>query len=147
MDTVTRTPAVAETAELRLAETGDEEALRLLATAHLGRVSFTHQALPTIRLVNHLVDEGRIILRTRSGTALMQQALTGAIVAYQADELSPHSLEGWSVILTGVVTVVEDAELIERYRDSLVPWIDKQADRFLSIRPGVITGYRIVAAV
>lgn len=34
------------------------EALRLLGTVPLGRVVFTHQALPAIRPVNHVV-EGR----------------------------------------------------------------------------------------
>lgn len=34
------------------------EALRLLGTVPLGRIVFTHQALPAIRPVNHVV-EGR----------------------------------------------------------------------------------------
>ncbi|MEV6329945.1 pyridoxamine 5'-phosphate oxidase family protein [Streptomyces sp. NPDC051909] len=146
MDTASRAPAAAETAELRLSATGEEEALRLLAGAHVGRVSFTHQALPTIRPVNHIVDGGRVILRTRTGTALAHQALNGAIVAYQADDVSADSLTGWSVVLTGVATLVQDPDLIDRYRERLIPWIDKTADTFISIRPGVVTGHRIVAA-
>lgn len=39
------------------------EAVRLLASVGYGRVVFTLNALLAIRLVNHLVDEGRIIIR------------------------------------------------------------------------------------
>jgi hypothetical protein len=46
------------------------EAMRLLATAAYGRVVFTLNALPAIRPVNHLVDDGTIIIRTRLTTAI-----------------------------------------------------------------------------
>jgi hypothetical protein len=39
------------------------EAMRLLASVY-GRVVFTQNALPAIRPMNHLVDEGRVIIRT-----------------------------------------------------------------------------------
>src|ERR1700757_4370359 len=43
----------------------DAEAMRLLASVGYGRVVFTLNALPAIRPVNHLLDDGRIIIRTR----------------------------------------------------------------------------------
>src|SRR5271166_2483298 len=46
-------------------ELDHREAMRLLASVDHGRVVFTDQALPAIRVVNHLVDEGRVIVRTR----------------------------------------------------------------------------------
>jgi hypothetical protein len=46
-------------------ELDHREAMRLLASVDHGRVVFNHQALPAIRVVNHLVDEGRLIVRTR----------------------------------------------------------------------------------
>ena len=41
-------------------------AMRLLASVDYGRVVFTLAALPAIRVVNHLVDGDRIIIRTRA---------------------------------------------------------------------------------
>ena len=41
------------------------EAMRPMASVGYGRVVFTQGALPAIRTVNHLVDGGRVIVRTR----------------------------------------------------------------------------------
>jgi hypothetical protein len=69
------------------------EAMRLLACVGHGRVVFTRDALPTIRPVNHLVDDGRIILRTRLGatvsTVVRSHQSAGVVVAYEADNLDP----------------------------------------------------------
>lgn len=53
----------------RLSET---EAMRLLAGAEYGRVVFTLSALPAVRPVNHLVDDGGIIIRTRLTSAISE---------------------------------------------------------------------------
>ncbi|MFE2964420.1 pyridoxamine 5'-phosphate oxidase family protein [Streptomyces sp. NPDC059340] len=54
-----------------MVELSCNEALKLLGTVQLGRVALTDQALPAIRPVNHLVDEGEIIVRTHGGSALL----------------------------------------------------------------------------
>ena len=78
--------------------------MRLLASVDYGRVVFTLNALPAIRPVNHLVDDGRIIIRTRLTTtisAVMGSARSGVVVAYEADNFDPQSRAGWSVVATG----------------------------------------------
>ncbi|MFH8369548.1 pyridoxamine 5'-phosphate oxidase family protein [Streptomyces sp. NPDC018031] len=132
--------------DVRVVEVGEQDALRLLAGVRLGRVVFTHRALPAIRPVNHIVHDGRVVIRSRTGTALLKQAVLSGVVAYEADEIDPRSHTGWSVILTGVATVVRDEALVDRYRTVLRPWIDQRADTFVSIRPGMVTAYRIVPA-
>lgn len=61
------------------------EALRLLGSVSLGRIVFTRQALPTVHPVNHALDRGDIVLRTREGVALTFHAEeagdTGVVVA------------------------------------------------------------------
>src|SRR5712691_13170268 len=47
-----------------------EEALRLLGSVPLGRVVFTHRALPAIRPVNHIVDGQQIIFQTSTSAAI-----------------------------------------------------------------------------
>ena len=80
------------------------EAMRLLASVDYGRVVFTLKALPAIRPVNHLVDDGRIIIRTRLTTTIstvVGSARSGVVVAYEADNFDPQSRAGWSVVATG----------------------------------------------
>lgn len=62
------------------------------ASGH-GRVVFTHQALPAVRLVNHLVHEDRVIVRTRLtatvSTVVRFSSDAGVVVADEADDLDP----------------------------------------------------------
>lgn len=51
----------------RTEEIGTGEALRLLGTVGLGRIVFTRHALPAVRPVNHLLDDGDIIVRVQDG--------------------------------------------------------------------------------
>jgi len=121
------------------------EAMRLLASVGYGRVVFTLYALPAIRPVNHLVDEGRIIVRTRVTTSIsaaMRSTAAGVVVAYEADSLDPESQTGWSVVVTGQAHTVTDSDQIARYERLLHPWVN-HADTVLAIEPGIVTGFRI----
>jgi hypothetical protein len=123
------------------------EAMRLLASVGYGRVVFTLNALPAIRPVNHLVDEGRIIVRTRLTTSIsaaVGSSDAGVVVAYEADSLDPDSRTGWSVVVTGRVHTVTASEQIARYERLLHPWVN-HADTVLAIEPDFVTGFRIIA--
>ncbi|HEU4421298.1 MAG TPA: pyridoxamine 5'-phosphate oxidase family protein [Pilimelia sp.] len=122
------------------------EALRLLASVSVGRVVFTEAALPAIRPVNHLVDDGEIIIRSRLTTRIGQTIGTQpeTVVAYQADDLDPVSRTGWSVVATGLARLVTDPARIERYEALLHPWVNTVMDTVISIQPEIITGFRLV---
>ncbi|MDN3027167.1 pyridoxamine 5'-phosphate oxidase family protein [Streptomyces sp. S.PB5] len=80
-------------------------------------MGFTHQALPVIRPVNHLVsDEGGIIIRTHAGAALPTTASASEVVVYGADRLDLDTRTGWSVVVTGTASRVTDAETTADYR-------------------------------
>jgi nitroimidazol reductase NimA-like FMN-containing flavoprotein (pyridoxamine 5'-phosphate oxidase superfamily) len=51
------------------------EALRLLASVRHGRVVFTSKALPAIRPVNHLVDDGRVIAHSTHRQSICVRAI------------------------------------------------------------------------
>ncbi|MFY1659227.1 pyridoxamine 5'-phosphate oxidase family protein [Micromonospora sp. WMMD1274] len=53
-----------------LQELSRHEALRLLAGVAMGRVVFTQRALPAIRPVNHLLDQGGVIIRTNLASSV-----------------------------------------------------------------------------
>ncbi|MGB8387367.1 pyridoxamine 5'-phosphate oxidase family protein, partial [Mycobacterium sp.] len=103
------------------------EAMRLLASVDHGRVIFNHQALPAIRLVNHLIDEGRVIVRTRLtatvSTVVRLSTEAGVVVAYEADDVDPQRRAGWSVVVTGWATTITDPDRIARYEQLLHPWV------------------------
>ncbi|WP_328687731.1 pyridoxamine 5'-phosphate oxidase family protein [Streptomyces phaeochromogenes] len=94
---------------LRTIELGRDEALKLLAEAPVGRAVISHQALPAIRPVNHLVEaNGDIIFRTHSGAALLGSAVQSEEIAYEADALAPATRTRWSMVVTSAVSPVSD---------------------------------------
>jgi nitroimidazol reductase NimA-like FMN-containing flavoprotein (pyridoxamine 5'-phosphate oxidase superfamily) len=125
------------------------EAMRLLASVGHGRVVFTRQALPAIRPVNHLVDDGRVIVRTRLtakvSIAVQSHNSSGVVVAYEADDLDPQQQTGWSVVVTGLATTITDPDEVARYEQLLHPWVNMATDTVIAIEPAIITGIRIVA--
>jgi hypothetical protein len=104
----------------------------LLASVDHGWVVFNHRALPTIRLVNHLVDDGRVIVRTdlttTVSTVVRLSTEAGVVVAYEADDLDPRRRAGWSVVVTGWATTITDPEQIARYEQLLCPWVNMTMD-------------------
>jgi hypothetical protein len=124
------------------------EAMRLLASVDYGRVVFTLKALPAVRPVNHLVDEGRIIIRTRLTTAIstvVASADAGVVVAYEADDFDSQSQSGWSVVATGWAHRVNDPGQVSHYERLLHPWVN-HADTVLAIEPHIVTGFHIIAS-
>lgn len=123
----------------------EAEAMRLLATAPYGRVVFTRDALPAIRPVNHLVENGLIIVRTRltSRLTVPAQANQKVVVAYQADDIDPVQHTGWSVVVTGIACTVGEPDRITRYDALLPPWADRATDVLVQIEPSIVNGIRL----
>ncbi len=124
--------------------------MRLLASIDHGRVVFTRNALPAIRPVNHLIDDGQVIVRTRLtatvSTVVQRYPSTEVVVAYEADQLDAVDRTGWSVVVTGLATTVADAAQIARYEQLLHPWVNLAMDSVIAINPQIVTGVRIVAS-
>ena len=120
--------------------------MRLLASVDYGRVVFTLAALPAIRVVNHLVDGDRIIIRTRLNAAISAavRSADGVVIVYQADSIDPPTRTGWSVVATGLARTLTDPDEVERYAQLLHPWVN-HADTVVAITPAMITGLRLNA--
>ena len=112
--------------------------MRLLAGVSYGRIVFTEAALPAIRPVNHLIDDGQIVIRAQLSTNS-----AGVVVAYEADELDPGEHTGWSVVVTGIARTITDPARLSRYRDALPSWVDGETDTLLTIEPSIVTGTQI----
>ena len=119
------------------------ESLRLLAGAQVGRLIFTVNALPAVRLMNFAVAEGLIVMRTAADTTVARK-LDDAIVAFEADDLDAATSSGWSVVVTGRATRVTDPELMARYQEvPLMPWAPGERDQIVTITTEVVEGRRV----
>jgi hypothetical protein len=131
----------------QLEELTRTRALALLSSVPIGRLVFTHQALPAIRPVNHLVEGESIIVRATAGAAVTAAAAhDGVVVAYEADVIDAERRVGWSVIIVGTARLMTDDLAAERYRRRLHPWLAGPMDDVITISADVVTGYRMVAA-
>ncbi|MGA9492303.1 MAG: pyridoxamine 5'-phosphate oxidase family protein [Mycobacterium sp.] len=121
--------------------------MRLLASVDYGRVVFTLTALPAIRVVNHLVDGDRIIIRTRLTSAISAAVLSaeGVVIAYEADSLDPKTRTGWSVVATGLAHTLTDPDEVSHYEQLLRPWVN-HAESVVAITPAMVTGLQINTA-
>jgi nitroimidazol reductase NimA-like FMN-containing flavoprotein (pyridoxamine 5'-phosphate oxidase superfamily) len=117
--------------------------LRLLATATLGRIGVTSEALPTILPVNFWFDGEQILVRTGAGTKL-HAATSGAVVAFEVDEFDPLYHSGWSVVVTGPASEVTDPLALERHRVRRLPHWAPADGHVVAIDPAIVTGRRII---
>jgi len=119
------------------------ESMRLLASAPVGRLIFTVNALPAVRLMNFALADGLIVLRTAADTTVAHK-VRDTVVAFEVDDVDPATSSGWSVIVTGRATLAADPGLIARYqRVPLVPWAPGDRDQFVVITTEVVEGRRV----
>jgi nitroimidazol reductase NimA-like FMN-containing flavoprotein (pyridoxamine 5'-phosphate oxidase superfamily) len=126
----------------KLVELTRVEALNLLSTVSYGRVVFTRNALPAIRPVNHVLDDGEVIIRTRLSAKLTIAVDPGTIVAYEVDQIDPVQRLGWSVVVTGVARQITEPDRLSRYEQLLLPWADLAMDVAIGIQTDLVTGIR-----
>jgi nitroimidazol reductase NimA-like FMN-containing flavoprotein (pyridoxamine 5'-phosphate oxidase superfamily) len=120
------------------------ECLRLLRAATVGRIAFIERGLPAIQPVNFTVDGNNVIIRT-SGGGKLAAAVTGAMVAFEIDEVDPATRSGWSVVVLGHASLVRDIdELVALAGPDSHPWVPGRSDHVIRIKSERITGRRIV---
>ena len=126
-------------------ELDQQECLRLLAKAPVGRIVHTRQALPAVLPVNFCLDgDGSVLLRTSAASELAR-AVDGAVIAFEADEVDAARNAGWSVVVTGRATVVTDPGEQKRLaRVGPIPWVPSPEEVFVRICPELVTGRELV---
>ncbi|GAA2730819.1 pyridoxamine 5'-phosphate oxidase family protein [Actinocorallia aurantiaca] len=126
---------------------GDDECLALLQSTPVGRIVFTHQALPAVQPVNYALDGEDVIIRTSPGSKLAA-ALRNAVVAFEIDEYDAEERTGWSVVLVGQARrVSEPAELAGLRELDLWPWVPGDREEFIRISPRLRSGRRVLRPV
>jgi uncharacterized protein len=117
-----------------------QELLDRLASARVGRLAFSHRALPALLAVNYIVDGRELVLQTAAGPAHAAAQGRGSIVAFEVDEIDPKTNSGWSVVVTGHLREVTEQSRIERYVRCPAFPRDARLRHFLVITPGLVSG-------
>lgn len=121
-----------------------DECRTLLATAPVGRLGVSIDALPAVLPVNFAYVHGRIIIRTGAGSKL-DAAVNEAVVAFEVDSYDPWGTWGWSVLVQGRASEVTDAEQLSSLRTHpLRAWAfgERQPGRYLGIEISALSGRR-----
>lgn len=122
---------------------GPDECRDLLRHAEVGRIVFTHNALPAIQPVNYVLDGDDVVFRT-SRTSRLATAASGAIVAFEIDAFDVGARTGWSVVAIGPARRVSaPGEIAALERLDLHTWAPGQRDQFVRLRPEMLSGRRI----
>lgn len=101
-----------------------EECYDRLRSARVGRIAFVTQGDPIILPVNHAVDGEGIVFRTAPGSKLLAGDAE-LRVAFEVDGFDVDRRTGWSVLVRGIASTVEDADEIMRLNGIGVwPWAD-----------------------
>jgi len=117
--------------------------LALLATRPVGRLVFTHRALPDVLPVNYLVDGENLLIRLGSGSRAAA-ATRGTVVAFEVDDIDVDSQSGWSVTVVGHAHEITDPTELRHARSlDLVSWAGDGRDHFVSVTAERLTGRRL----
>ena len=122
----------------------DAESFELLATMPIGRVAYSDRALPIVVPVTFVFDGTDIVIRTQRRSRLVTQAPQN-VVAFEVDDIDIETRSGWSVVVVGRFELVEDPDEIRRLDElELHSWAPAAHDKYLKLRPDMISGRRIV---
>lgn len=130
--------------ERRIDQLPRAEALQLLGTVSFGRVVFIQRGQPAIRIVNHVVEGGSVIIRTSEWSELASAGSGGTVVAYEVDEIDPELHVGWSVAVRGHAQEVLAPDDAARYLERLSTWAPGRRDFVIRIDPAFVSGIRLV---
>ncbi|MFE3324442.1 pyridoxamine 5'-phosphate oxidase family protein [Streptomyces sp. NPDC059176] len=123
-----------------MVEVSGTEALWLLGGAAQGRLVYVQRESPVVRPAVHLLQYGRLIVRTPAQAA----AVSGrAVFTYQADEIRVPEGTGWSVAVSGPAEVITDPDEAAHYRRTLPGWIYGPHDTLMRVHPQTVTGFQL----
>ncbi len=128
-----------------LRELSDAECLSRLAGSAIGRIAVCTPDGPVIVPVNFVLDRGTVVLRTAPYTWLAGHVSDQT--AFEVDDLDDEMRRGWSVIIVGPASIVEDVdEVVDAdLRSRLRPWAPGSRNMFIRITPRRITGREVSA--
>ncbi|MQS17106.1 pyridoxamine 5'-phosphate oxidase family protein [Streptomyces kaniharaensis] len=120
----------------------ESQCLRLLGGTAVGRLVYTVGALPAVMPVRYrIAADGSVLLHTNAGSEIAR-AVTDAVVAFEASELSETDGSGWSVTVLGRAGVTSDIAASHPVPAPLstADWVT------IRIRPELVSGRSLPAS-
>ena len=117
-----------------------EECRGLLESKSVGRFAFWAPAGPQVFPVNYVVRGGSIVFRTSPSRSLASALRNAPRGGFQVDDVDEEARSGWSVLVTGAATYVDDPE-----GSSPQPWAGGDRSLCVRIAMGRVTGRRVYA--
>jgi hypothetical protein len=116
--------------------------LQLLEAVPYGRLATVDAGRPLLVVVNHIVDDGDIYIRTRPEARLARLTESGRVVhaLYEVDSAFPAGQSGWSVIATGLLTREYGVTRSAGLRSRLTAWAQGERDVVLHLEVQELTG-------
>lgn len=119
----------------------------LLQSADVGRLAITAAGEIDIFPVNFVVHERAAVFRTAEGTKLVEVAIGGGKVAFEADGFNPEDGKAWSVVIKGRAEQLDHFDDIYQAQElAIFPWHDGPKEQFVRIVPDEVTGRRFVTS-
>ncbi|MGW7446595.1 helix-turn-helix domain-containing protein [Kitasatospora sp. NPDC054795] len=114
-----------------------------LGSGGIGRLAVSTEEGPVVLPVNFRVLDATVVYRTAAEST--PAAGVGGQVAFEVDHIDEALRSGWSVLVKGTATLLDDPEVIEHLsrRGRPAPWAGGERDVWVRIRPSAITGRRI----
>lgn len=118
----------------------DESACReLLRRAPVGRIGFTHRALPRVLPVRFTVWGDEVVVARRHGATL--DVRPQEIVAFEVDAFDPSTGDGWCVGLVGSCRLIsDDDEIAELDAVDFAGWKSDEGSIYIGISISLIHG-------
>src|SRR3954451_3641968 len=120
------------------------ECLELLQGGVVGRVAISTPLGPRIVPVNYAMHGEEVVVRTSPFSELGTHAPDNQ-VAFEIDDLDLSRHQGWSVVVVGRASYIEDPDEIYEIRRTWEPrpWADGQRNLFLRIVPREVSGRQL----
>ncbi|MCX2749624.1 pyridoxamine 5'-phosphate oxidase family protein [Arthrobacter sp. MI7-26] len=125
-------------------ELSEERCWELLRSQDTGRFGFNYKNRVMILPVSYLVHDRAIYFRT-SATGTIGDAVPRLSSSFEIDEARPDRSEGWSVLVSGPSSHVEEPELLTYLWGQVMeePWAGGPRNDFIRIHAAVVTGRRV----
>ena len=118
-----------------------DECFQLLAGQAIGRVAVADfGAAPLVVPVNFVLTGESVVFRTDYGSKFRLAVLGEQPVSFETDAVESGRPGGWSVLLQGRATELDEPE-VEQLR--LQPWAPGAKSHWVRIVPDVVSGRRI----
>jgi len=120
-----------------------DRCVELLAGASVGRIAVVVNGVPEITPVNYALLDGDVVFRSGTGTKL-HAALTSQPVSFEVDRIDETRRTGWSVLVSGEASVIEDGDDLARAEAlDIDTWAPGTRDTFVRVRADLVLGREI----